>query len=87
MSNLTPAERHAPPRPLFETVPAAVEAALAWENFDHSKLNLNLWARSFRCTAEQIAAEFDRQKRTRLPEEAAAQAIFAIPSIDEVEGK
>lgn len=86
MSNLKPEERPAV-RPVFESVPAAVAAALAWDNFDPTKLNLELWARSFRCTAIQIEQEFERQKRDRLPEEVAATATFAIPSISEAEGK
>ena len=54
-----------PPRPVFETLPAAVEAALNFGNFDPLKLNLERWAQTYSLTAEQVKAEFDRQRQKR----------------------
>lgn len=58
-----------PPRPLFDSLPKAVEAALDHENLPGNIL-FERWAATFNTSARKIAAEFEKQRReraTRIP--------------------
>ena len=54
-----------PPRPLFDSLPKAVEAALDHENLPGS-ISLDRWAATFNTSPKKIAAEFERQRKARL---------------------
>lgn len=62
------AEREQPvvaPRPLYGSLPKAVEAALDHENTPGT-IRFECWAKTFDTTTKKVAAEFEKQRRERL---------------------
>lgn len=49
-----------PPRPVFETLPAAVHAAIQHGN-TYTDIRPDAWSRTFDCGIEQVKAEWERQ--------------------------
>lgn len=60
MGNLTPSERPANPRPLCETMPRAVAAAIAHGN-TLSDIRLSAWASTYKCSDEAIRQAWDAE--------------------------
>lgn len=60
MGNLTPSERPANPRPLCETMPRAVAAAIHAGN-SLGDIKLDRWAMTYRCGVDEVRAEWERQ--------------------------
>jgi hypothetical protein len=69
MGNLSDTERPAQPRPLCETMPNAVRAAIHNGN-TLSDIRLDRWADTYRCGTESIRLEWDRQLsiKSQLPD-------------------
>lgn len=49
-----------PPRPVFETLPAAVSAALKWDN-KYTDIKPHKWAETYACSEEDVKREWERQ--------------------------
>lgn len=60
MGNLTPSERPANPRPLCETMPRAVAAAIRCGN-SLGDIKLDRWAMTYRCGVEDIRQAWDAE--------------------------
>jgi hypothetical protein len=60
MGNLTDAERANAPRPLCETMPRAVAAAINCGN-SLSDIKLDRWAATYRCGVEDIRLAWDAE--------------------------
>ena len=56
----SPDSRPVPPRPVFQTMPCAVRAAILNEN-TLSDIRLEKWADTYRCSSESIRLEWERQ--------------------------
>lgn len=64
MSMSRTVDRPCAPRPVFETLPKAVNAAIEHGN-SHLTVKLEAWAKTYGCTAEQVNAEFLKQQAAR----------------------
>lgn len=60
MGNLTDAERPSPPRPLCETMPRAVAAAIHSGN-SLADIKLDRWAMTYHCETEDIRRAWDAE--------------------------
>jgi hypothetical protein len=60
VGNLTPSERPAKPRPLCETMPRAVAAAIGCGN-GLSDIRLEKWAETYRCGVEDIRRAWEAE--------------------------
>jgi len=58
MGNLTDTERPVPPRPLCETMPRAVSAAISAGN-GLADIRLEKWAETYRCGVEDIRRSWE----------------------------
>ena len=76
MSNGATVDKPLPPRPVFETLPAACLCAVQQHGFDLTAINLARWAETYRCTPEQVAEAFKiaLNGSRKLPEEVAANS-------------
>lgn len=54
-------ERGTAPRPVFETLPAAIATALKHDN-TLADINVCKWAETYGCQPEQVRAEWERQQ-------------------------
>ena len=60
MGNLCDAERPIPPRPMCETMPRAVAAAIHCGN-SLSDIRIDRWAETYRCGTEDIRNAWDAE--------------------------
>jgi hypothetical protein len=61
MGNLTDAECPTAPRPLAYLLPKAIEAFIAADWTDRTRMLVPAWADTFHCGVEDVRGEFERQ--------------------------